>query len=181
MLPQNLSNALQTFATKHPDMVEFDAERGLLKWKSDLLFDLGSADLKPAAKPALQEFANIVNSEAANDFDVLIAGHTDNTRIARPQTRQLHPTNWHLSAHRAISVLFALINDGVAPTRQTVMGYGEYQPVAPNDTPEHKALNRRVEIYLVKKGNVPGSTPVQQAAQPVAPAAPAESPAASAD
>ena len=94
----------------------------------------------------------------------MIAGHTDNTRIGKPATRQQHPTNWHLSAHRSISVLFELIKDGVDPTRQTVMGYGEYQPIVANDTTEHKAQNRRVEIYLVRKSTLPGATPEPSAA-----------------
>jgi chemotaxis protein MotB len=153
-LPPALDKLLKEFASKHPEILDYDSARGLLKWKSDLLFDLGSADLKPAALPALQEFAGILKSDAANGFDIMIAGHTDNTRIAKPQTRQQHPTNWHLSAHRAISVLFELTKDGVEPTRTTVMGYGEYQPIAPNDTTEHKQQNRRVEIYLVRKGTV---------------------------
>jgi chemotaxis protein MotB len=163
-LPPALDSALKDFVKKYPDMLEYDPARGLLKWKSDLLFDLGSADLKPAALPPLAEFANILKSDAANGFDVLIAGHTDNTRIAKAQTRQMHPTNWHLSAHRAISVQSELEKDGVAADRQAVMGYSQYQPVATNDTTEHKAQNRRVEIYLVKKGNVPGSAPSQEAA-----------------
>jgi chemotaxis protein MotB len=178
-LPPALDTALKELASKYPNEVEYDPTRGLLKWKSDLLFDLGSAELKPAALPALQEFANILKSDAATGFDIMIAGHTDTTRIAKPQTRALHPTNWHLSAHRAISVLFELIKDGVDPTRQTVMGYGEYQPVVPNDTTEHKAQNRRVEIYLVHKGTVPGATPQPEAAAAAAPAE-TEAPAASA-
>ncbi len=168
-LPPALDKLLKEFAEKNPGLVDYDSARGLLKWKSDLLFDLGSAELKPEALPPLQEFANILKSDAANGFDIMIAGHTDNTRIAKPQTRQQHPTNWHLSAHRSISVLFELIKDGVDPTRQTVMGYGEYQPVAANDTTEHKAQNRRVEIYLVRKSTLPGATP-----EPAAAAVPAE-------
>lgn len=167
-LPPALDSALKAFAKKYPDMLEYDPARGLLKWKSDLLFDLGSADLKPAALPPLADFANILKSDAANGFDVLIAGHTDNTRIAKAQTRQMHPTNWHLSAHRAISVQSELEKDGVAADRQAVMGYSQYQPVASNDTTDHKAQNRRVEVYLVKKGNVPGSAPTPDTAAPAA-------------
>jgi chemotaxis protein MotB len=163
-LPPDLNKMLKDFADKYGDKVEYDPARGLLKWKSDLLFDLGSAELKADALPALQDFATILKSDAAAGFDTMIAGHTDNTRIGKPATRQQHPTNWHLSAHRAISVLFELIKDGVDPTRQTVMGYGEYQPVVANDTTENKAQNRRVEIYLVRKSSLPGATPEPQVA-----------------
>jgi len=154
VLPPALDKALKTFAAAHPDAVEYDASRGLLKWKADILFDLGSDALKAAAVPALREFAGIVTSEAAKDFDVIIVGHTDNVPIVKPETKRKHPTNWHLSVHRAISVLFELTQAQVPPARLAVMGYGEYQPIASNDTPEGRAKNRRVEIFLVKRGKI---------------------------
>jgi len=151
VLPPELDKALKDFAAAHPEIVEYDAARGMLKWKGDILFDLGSDEVKASAVPALKEFADIVKSDAAKDFDVVIVGHTDNVPIVKPETKRKHPTNWHLSVHRAISVLFELVAAGVDPHRLSVMGYGEYQPVASNDTPEGRAKNRRVEIFLVKK------------------------------
>jgi chemotaxis protein MotB len=153
-LPRELSNALQEFAKNHPGLVEYDEERGVLKFKSDLVFDLGSADVKPDVVPALQEFAKIMDSAEAKEFDAVIVGHTDNVRIGKPETRAKHPTNWHLSVHRSISVLNILEDAGVAPTRMGVMGYGEFRPIASNDSAANRAKNRRVEIYIVPKTGV---------------------------
>jgi chemotaxis protein MotB len=80
-------------------------------------------------------------------MEVRIVGHTDDVPIGKPQTRELHPTNVHLSVHRSISVRSALVSAGVEPVRIQVAGYGEYRPVIenrPGGTPE----NRRVEVYL---------------------------------
>src|SRR5690606_7149529 len=87
-------------------------------------------------------------------FDVVVVGHTCDTRIAREETRREHKTNWHLSTHRAIAVMNMLAEHQVALDRIGVMGYGEQRPIASNSTPEGKQKNRRVEIYLVPKGSV---------------------------
>src|ERR1043166_253362 len=111
-LPPELDQALKEFAAKYPGMVEYDAKQGAVRWKSDLTFGKGSDDVKEEAKQALAAFAQIVNSSAATNFEVAIVGHTDTLPIG-PITGKKHPTNWHLSAHRAISVMFALKGDGV--------------------------------------------------------------------
>jgi chemotaxis protein MotB len=148
-LPAELHKALEEFARKYPEMVEYDAKRGAVKWKGDLLFALGSDIVKDSAKASLQAFANIAKSGAASKFDVIVVGHTDNVRIAREDTKKQHPTNWHLSAHRAIAVNNVLTGFGVAPTKTGIMGYGEYRPVEPNTTEKGRQANRRVEIFLV--------------------------------
>lgn len=153
-LPRELSNALQQFAKNHPGLVTYDEQRGVLKFTSDLVFDLGSADVRPEVVPALQEFAKIMELPDAANFDAVIVGHTDNVRIGKPETRAKHPTNWHLSVHRSISVLNILGDAGVAPTRMGVMGYGEFRPIVDNNTAENRAKNRRVEIYIVPKTGV---------------------------
>jgi chemotaxis protein MotB len=88
----------------------------------------------------------------AADFDVIIVGHTCTRPIARSETKAKHPTNWHLSAHRAISVGFALQKYGYPAERTGVMGYGEYRPVADNATEAGASQNRRVDVYLVPRG-----------------------------
>lgn len=150
-LPPELHKTLQEFARKYPDMVEYDANRGAVKWKSDLLFALGSDIVKDSAKPSLNAFAKIAGSSAAAQFDTIVVGHTCNVRIARRETRQAHPTNWHLSVHRSISVNNVLMQSGVAKTRTGVMGYGEFRPIAPNTNEAGRQKNRRVEIYLVNR------------------------------
>lgn len=150
-LPAELHKALQEFAKQYPDMVEYDAKRGAVKWKSDLVFALGSDVVRDSAKPSLQAFAKVARSSAAAKFDCIVVGHTDNVRIAREETRRLHPTNWHLSVHRAISVNNLLMQFGVPMTRTGVMGYGEYRPIASNSNEADRQKNRRVEIYLVNR------------------------------
>ena len=141
-----LDAALKDFAAKHPGQVEYDAQRGMLKFVSDVLFDSGKDVVKPNAVATIDELAKIVASPAAAKFEVRIVGHTDNDPIKYSAAQ--HPTNWHLSVHRAIAVMNVLVKGGMAPDRIGVMGYGEFRPVAPNDTRTNKALNRRVELYL---------------------------------
>lgn len=151
-VPVELSTLLEDFANQH-DMVTYDAKRGVVRFKSDLLFELGSAKVASSSIPAVQSLSNILNGEEAKDFDVVIAGHTDDIRIAKPSTLDKHPTNWHLSSHRAISVLEIMIKSNVDPTRLSVRGFGEYRPVEEN-LPNKKGnpKNRRVEIFIVPKG-----------------------------
>jgi len=152
-LPPELSTMLEDFAKTNPDMITYDAENGVVKFKSDLLFDKGSDVVASSAAEAIKALCTILNSEQGREFDVIIAGHTDDIPISRPETRAKHPTNWHLSAHRAISVLNVMAGDGVDNTRMSVRGFGEFRPVVPN-APGKKgnAQNRRVEIYIVPRG-----------------------------
>lgn len=151
-LPPQLDSALKRFADEHPGEVEYDSQRGIVKWKSDLLFALGSDVVKPTSTEALQSFTNVIKSPVAEDFEVIVVGHTDNRPVVRPETKAKHPTNWHLSVHRAISVADALRNYGYQPARIGLMGYGEFRPVAANTSEAGAQQNRRVEVYLVPKG-----------------------------
>jgi len=148
-LPVELTTKLEDFAKQY-DLVTFDASRGIVKFKSDLLFELGSDKVASEAIKAVKSLCEILNSEEAKGFDVIITGHTDDIPIEKPATREKHPTNWHLSAHRAISVLDVMAESKIDPKRMSVRGFGEYRPVAENK-PGKKGnpLNRRVEIYIV--------------------------------
>jgi len=151
-VPVELSTLLEDFANQH-DMVTYDSKRGVVRFKSDLLFELGSAKVASSSVPAVQALSNILKSEEAQEFDVIIAGHTDDIRIAKPLTLEKHPTNWHLSAHRAISVLEIMVDNNVDPNRLSIRGFGQYRPVEEN-LPNRKGnpKNRRVEIFIVPKG-----------------------------
>jgi chemotaxis protein MotB len=152
-LPEALSNALADWAKKAGDMVEYDEKTGIVRFKSDLTFDSGSDVVKANAQKQLTELSTILNSADAQKFDILVVGHTDDQPIKR--VAQQHPTNWHLSAHRAISVEKILSGAGIVETRLSVMGFGEFRPLEPN-APDHKgnARNRRVDIYIVPAGQI---------------------------
>jgi chemotaxis protein MotB len=151
-LPVELTTLLEDFA-KGKEMVEYDPNRGVVKFKSDLLFEPGSDAVASAAEEVIKALCQILNSEQGKNFDVIIAGHTDDIRIGKPDTRTKHPTNWHLSAHRAISVLDIMSNNGISSERMSIRGFGEFRPIAPN-APSKKGnpQNRRVEIYIVPQG-----------------------------
>lgn len=176
ILPAPLDSAIKQFAEAHPNQVVYDPATGSVKWNADLLFDLGSADVKTTSADALKGFTDILRSAAAADFEVFVVGHTDNVRIAKPGTKEKHPTNWHLSAHRAISVSNELQKFGYQATRLSVAGCAEYRPVADNASESGKQMNRRVEIYLKPAGSVvPGSVKVAASA-PAPKSQPAKSP-----
>ncbi|MBN2559542.1 MAG: OmpA family protein [Phycisphaerae bacterium] len=153
-LPPELDRALQDFAAQYPEAVEYDPQRGAVRWKSDLTFALGSDKVQDSVRNSLKSFADIVNSPAAAAFEVVVVGHTDDVRIT-PATAQKHPTNWHLSVHRAVAVMFALHQYGVDFKRIGCMGYGEYRPRKPNPPHGGCEANRRVEIFLVASGEQP--------------------------
>jgi chemotaxis protein MotB len=151
-LPAELSSMLEDWATGS-DLVSFDAARGIVKFKSDLLFDKGSDEVAPSALEAVKALCGILNTDQAKEFDIIIAGHTDDLRISQPETKAKHPSNWYLSAHRAISVLDVMTGNGIVPERASIRGFGEYRPIVPNE-PDKKGnpQNRRVDIYIVPKG-----------------------------
>jgi len=152
-LPVELSTLLEDFA-KNNNMVDYDSERGIVKFRSDLLFDKGSDQVASTAVAAVKSLCGILNTEEGKEFDILIAGHTDDIPIQRPATREKHPTNWHLSVHRAISVLNVMRNNDITPERMSVRGFGEYRPIAPNGPNKTgNEQNRRVEIYIIPKGS----------------------------
>jgi chemotaxis protein MotB len=121
-------------------------DRGLkLTMQNPVLFDTGEAVLKSAAIPVLRDIANLLG-ELEDNF-ISIEGHTDNVPIRTAQ----FPSNLELSAARAISVARFLIDQGrIDPENVSVVGYSENLPVAPNDTPENRMQNRRVEINVLR-------------------------------
>jgi len=120
--------------------------RVVLELHNDVLFDTGEAEVKPAGKQALAEVAAALRAVGGKRFQV--AGHTDNAPITT-ETKRTYPTNWELSTGRAISVLKLLVAEGVDPGQLSAAGYGPYDPIAPNATPDGQAKNRRIEITLV--------------------------------
>jgi chemotaxis protein MotB len=151
-LPVELSTMLEEFAAEN-EMVTYDPSLGIVKFKSDLLFEKGSDIVAPEAVEALKSLCTIMNTEQGKKFDVVVVGHTDDIPILKPATKAKHPTNWHLSAHRAISVLDVMAGSNIEQKRMSIRGFGEYRPVAPNKPGKGgNPQNRRVEIYIVPEG-----------------------------
>jgi len=115
----------------------------MLTLPDQVLFDKSSASLKPEALEILDMVMQKLNDYA--DSDIEVEGHTDSDPINTPQ----YPSNWELSSSRANAVGRYMIEaKGFDPHRILAVGRGEFYPVAPNDTPENKAKNRRVEIRV---------------------------------
>ncbi len=113
-----------------------------------ILFDSGKADIKPEGRQVLQKVAEVINQ--VEDKAIRVEGHTDNVKIS-PALARAFPSNWELSAARAINVTRYLQRLGVDPALLSAAAYGEHRPVSENDTPEGRAKNRRIEIVLVPR------------------------------
>ena len=113
--------------------------------KSGLLFAPGSASVTDEVEDVVKKIAESLQDL---DNDLIIAGYTDNI----PSNTDQYPTNWELSAARAMTVMKLLVkHHGIEEDRVSVQAYGEYKPKVPNNNEENRAKNRRVEIFVVKK------------------------------
>jgi type VI secretion system protein ImpK len=131
--------------------VREDADRSVISLRGDSFFAPASADLQPRAIPVVVRVAKAL---AEVQGQVLITGHSDNQPIRSIR----YPSNWHLSQARAQSVL-DIVQAQVQAQRLKAEGRAESEPVAPNDTPDNRARNRRVELMLlVPAGGAQGAT-----------------------
>lgn len=125
-------------------------EKGLvISLREKLMFDSGKAEIYQEAKDILKDITKEIGDVPNN---VRVEGHTDNVPIG-PELKSKFPTNWELSTARATNVTRYLLETlNFPPKRISSAGYGEYQPVMDNDTEEHKAMNRRVDIVVQRIG-----------------------------
>ncbi len=121
--------------------VEETDEGFVLRLDSPILFATGQADLKFEAIEVLGKVSDMIKDI---DSDIVVEGHTDNIPIRTGR----FPSNWELSAARAIRVIRFFKQSGIRGEELTAVGRGEYRPIVDNDTPENRAKNRRVEIYV---------------------------------
>ncbi len=112
----------------------------------ETLFDPGKAEIKKIGYEFIDKMAEVLKKEEFENFSIQIEGHTDNVPINTVRFK----SNWELSAARAISVGKHIIEEnGINESRVACTGYGEYRPIASNDTAENRAKNRRVEVKLI--------------------------------
>lgn len=139
--------------------------RGLVMRMSErLLFNCGVASISLDALPLLTQIGDVVMK---TDMPIRIEGHTDNVPITTAQ----FPSNWELSTARAVNVLRYFIEHMDIPAdRLSAVGHSEFQPLAPNDTAKHRAMNRRVEIVFVGAAEEYSSKEVNDEAQETRPA-----------
>ena len=126
------------------DMTLAYSPKGLvMRLSNPALFDVAVVTLSPQAIPLLKKVGEII---ARTSVDVRIEGHTDDLPIRTAQ----FPSNWELSTARAVNVLRYFTETGpIANQRLSAVGFGEFQPVVPNDSLKHRAQNRRVEIIFL--------------------------------
>jgi len=131
--------------------VETRDNRMLIQLPGDVLFDSGSATLRKEGQDILGQIAEVIRSDAQlSDREFQVAGHTD----SKPLHGGPFKDNWGLSAMRARSVVAFLVKPveegggGLNPVKWSAAGYGDTDPVAPNDTPENRKKNRRVELVV---------------------------------
>jgi chemotaxis protein MotB len=129
----------------------------VLRMDAQVLFDSGADSLREPALPLLNAIADELRTRNVN---LRVEGHTDSIPITNGRYR----SNWDLSAARAASVVDDLAKGGLMdPSRMAAVGYGEYQPLAPNDTPEGRAQNRRVDFVVTIRAtgntNITPTTP----------------------
>jgi chemotaxis protein MotB len=140
---QQLDNVVGVVSTEHELM---------LSLSDTITFSSGQTTLSPVVTQLLQRVSALAIKRP--DLDIEIAGHTDDRPIATTE----FPSNWELSAARASRVARALLQDGrIDPSRISTRGYAHYRAVYANDTEEHRAANRRVEIRFFRRVGTAGT------------------------
>ncbi|MBB4006679.1 peptidoglycan -binding protein [Allorhizobium taibaishanense] len=122
-------------------------------FQSEVLFPSGGADMNPAGQDEMAKLALALIDLAKEippdiNWVLRVDGHTDNVQLSG---NGRYPDNWSLSAARAVSVVKFLISKGVPADRLAAAGFGEFQPIAPGDTLEARAQNRRIELKLTER------------------------------
>ncbi len=143
---EKIKSAIKLELIKGEVEVEALSDRVILRMNDEVTFAPGSDRLTEPAKVILDKMRKIIEEVPG---EVLVAGHTDNVPV-----HGRFPSNWHLSAARAASVVVYLLSKhSIVPTRLAAVGYGDSRPIAPNNSPENRARNRRVELIFMQPSN----------------------------
>jgi chemotaxis protein MotB len=145
-LAQFEEQVLQTVSekVKKDFAIRWNQKRLVLVLGERIAFSVGEAELLPDFQPTLKQIAEFISAQ--EEYNVTVAGHTDDTPINNTR----FPSNWELSAIRAVNVAKFMILHGVDPHRIFTEGYSAYRPIRPNTTDDNRHANRRVEITLIK-------------------------------
>ncbi len=136
-----LSDMVAYGRLKRHATLEITDDKVKLTLMMPLFFKSGSSAIHPDAVAFLE---SLVDPIQRFPTEAIVEGHTDNV----PMHGGTYSSNWELSVARAVSVIEFLVSRGVPPEKLVAGGYGEFHPAHPNDTPENRALNRRIEITI---------------------------------
>ena len=143
---EKIENAINQNISQSNLIKLIEDPRGLIiRMSNTVLFDKGSAEIKPEAYDTLNNISKVLS-----DFDnpCIIEGHTD----SMPIHNEKYPSNWELSTTRATNIISYMIKEGnISPKRLSAVGYGEYMPIADNTSNSGRILNRRVDIIVLDK------------------------------
>jgi chemotaxis protein MotB len=139
-----------------------------LNVSQEIMFLSGSANLAAGGEAVVRTLAERLKTLP---HDIEVQGHTDNVAL---QGSALYPSNWELAAARSAKVVRLFVESGVSPDRLTAVSFAEFAPIAPNDTPEGRAKNRRIEIRLEPVKHVAAAIAPPAEAVPPPEAAPVE-------
>ncbi|MFC7682213.1 flagellar motor protein MotB [Paenibacillus sp. GCM10028914] len=147
---EKLKKQLDTYIKKNGLTTELSTKLNhsqlMITIRDNALFAPGEAVVKPEARMLAKEISNLLHQFP--DYDVIVSGHTDDV----PMNSTKYPSNWDLSSDRALQFMkILLLNESLDPKRFMSTGYGEYRPIATNDTTAGKAKNRRVEVSIIRK------------------------------
>lgn len=143
---ENLKSRLeQELNESRVEISQLKNQMTVIKLTSEVLFSSGSAEIKPAGEKVLSIIAETLNTYPHRAISV--EGHTDNVPVLN---KARYESNWELSAARGLAAVnYFQQNNQVDPKRLKVVGYGQYHPVASNETAEGRKLNRRIEIRML--------------------------------
>lgn len=142
----NVEKALKDALSNTKSVKVLRSDKGLvIRVNNRMLFDEGSASIKPEAEKTMNEIVKVLTKI---DNPVIIEGHTDSTPIKNTK----YPSNWELSTARATNIIsYIMRSGGISPKRLSAVGYGEYMPIADNTSISGRMLNRRVDIIVLEK------------------------------
>jgi len=148
-LKEQLDEFLESRGLDADILIDLETRGLVMRFHDNVLFDSGEANLKPESERLLVEISDFLLMTEYEQKNIRVEGHTDTVPT---YSKFGYETNWELSTARATNVVrFLSEKVGLRPERFTASGFSEYHPVAPNDTKENKAKNRRVDIVILRQ------------------------------